>query len=500
MTSRTRIPFLEMRGVCKSFGATVALDRVHFSVFSGEVHALVGENGAGKSTLMKILSGAHQADSGLMFLHGKSYAPRNPLEARQSGVGMMYQELSLVPHLTVEENIVLGMEPHNHGFLRKTEIRKKTAEALRFFNHSEIQPDSLVRDISIGARQLVEIGRSLVFGCRVLVFDEPTSSLTQKDAERLFDLIRQLRNRRLAVVYITHYLDEVQILADRFTVLRNGTSAGSGNVRGTSKNQIIRMMVGQAIKSMYPRRRRTLGKPVLEIRNLAGRKKPECVNLVLHRAEIFGIFGMVGSGRTELLRTVFGLEPIRTGQIKVGTFNGWAHPRMRWKQGMGLLSEDRKEEGIALSMSVADNMTLPSLDGFGPGGLVLPKKQNSSVIPWIRKLEIRCQNPEALAVHLSGGNQQKLAFARLLQHEADFLLLDEPTKGIDVAAKAKIYDAMDRLAFGSKAILMVSSYMPELLGMCDRIAVMHRGKLGPAKPAADWTEHKLMLAAMGEDH
>ena len=499
MTSSAGIPILEMRSVSRSFGATVALDRVQFSVFAGEVHALVGENGAGKSTLMKILSGAHRADDGHMFLHGKPYRPRNPLEARQMGVGMMYQELSLIPHLTVEENIVLGMEPRIHGFLRKSEIRKKTTAALRFFNHPEIQPDHLVRDISIGARHLVEIGRSLVFGCRVLVFDEPTSSLTQKDAERLFDLIRQLRHQKLAVVYITHYLDEVKILADRFTVLRNGAVAGSGMVRGTSKNQIVRMMVGRTVKSMYPHGTRTLGKPVLEIRSLAGRKKPERVDLVLHRGEILGIFGMVGSGRTELLRAIFGLEPVRSGRLKVGTYDGWAPPRMRWKQGMGLLSEDRKEEGIALSLSVADNMTLPRLEDFGSGGLVSQKKQNASVMRWIHELEIRCRNPEEVAMNLSGGNQQKLAFARLLQHGADILLLDEPTKGIDVSAKAKIYEALNRLASGSKAILMASSYMPELLGTCDRIAVMHRGKLGPAKPATDWTEHTLMLAAMGED-
>lgn len=498
-------PRFEMRGICKRFGATVALDRVDFSVLPGEVHALVGENGAGKSTLMKILSGAYRADEGVMFLDGKPFHPSNPMDGRLKGVGMIYQELSLAPHLTVEENIVLGMEPNTLGFIHRQEVRKKAMEVIYHFEHPEIKPESQVRQLSLSAQQLVEIGRSLAVGCRVLIFDEPTSSLSQRDIQQLFAIIKDLKGQGLSVVYISHFLEEVQQVADRLTVLRDGSAVGTREVGSVTTNEIVQMMVGREVDELYPRSPRTQGEPVLTIENLAGVSKPESASLTLHRGEVLGIVGLVGAGRTELLRVIFGLDPVRQGRIKIGTFTGPGSPVLRWMQGVGMLSENRKDEGLALALSVSDNVTLTKLRGFGPMGLVLPRNQDVATQAWINRLDIRCQAPKQQLANLSGGNQQKVALARLLQHDVDVLLLDEPTRGIDVAAKAKIYQIIDELASGAshgqrapKAVLMISSYIPELLGMCDRIAVMARGRLSTIKPIGEIDEHTLMLAATGK--
>ena len=497
-------PTFEMRGICKRFGATIALNNVDFSVSPGEVHALVGENGAGKSTLMKILSGVYQPDDGTMFFDGESYQPKNPLNARHSGVGMIYQELSLVPHLTVEENILLGMEPVTGGFIRWAEVREGALKALKYFDHPEIKPDTPVRKLSVSAQQLVEIGRSLAVGCRVLVFDEPTSSLSRHDIDRLFDVIKGLKDQGISIVYISHFLEEVQSVADRITVLRDGSVVGSNEIESVTLDTIVQMMVGRMVDDLYPRSVRERGEPVLEIKNLAGEKHPDSASLVLHRGEVFGICGLVGAGRTELLRVIFGLDPVRRGEIKVGAYAGPASPLKRWSQGVGFLSEDRNDEGLALNLTLADNITLSKLKGFGPLGLIFPRNQNSAVERWISQLDIRCLGPEQVIGSISGGNQQKSALARLLQHDVDVLLLDEPTRGIDVASKAKIYQVIDELATGSmeenerpKAILMISSYIPELLGVCDRIAVMYRGKLSLSKPVEMVDEQQLMLAATG---
>ena len=497
---------LEMRGICKRFGATVALADVSINVSGGEVLALVGENGAGKSTLMKVLSGAVKADAGQMWLNGAAYRPGNPLAARQAGVTMIYQELSLAPHLSVQENIMLGMEPARLGVIRWKQVRRRAIEAIREFDNPELTPDAQVRKLSVGSQQLVEIARALAIGCRVLVLDEPTSSLTQQDVERLFELIGRLKCQGTAVVYISHFIEEVKRIADRVTVLRDGKVAGSTSVADISTNEIIGMMVGREVKELYPRSSRQAGEVVLEIEDLAGVEKPESASLQLRCGEVLGIAGLVGAGRTEMLRSLFGLEPVRKGRIRLGVYTGPASPVRRWMQGAGILSEDRKEEGLALSLSVADNVTLSKLKGFGPHGLVLPRRQDKATQRWIRELGIRCGGPREPVSSLSGGNQQRVALARLLQHDADVLLLDEPTRGIDVAAKAMIYKLIDKLATGSreegrapKAILMVSSYLPELMGICDRVAVMCRGRLGRMHRIDEVDEHKLLLEATGQE-
>jgi ribose transport system ATP-binding protein len=495
-----------MQGVCKRFGATVALDDVGIEVSPGEVLALVGENGAGKSTLMKVLSGAVKEDAGQMWLDGVPYRPSNPLEARRAGVAMIYQEFSLAPHLSVQENIMLGMEPATLGMVHWKEVRRRAIEALKEFDNPELTPDAQVSKLSVGSQQLVEIARALAIGCRVLVLDEPTSSLTQQDVERLFELIRRLKRQDKAIVYISHFIEEVKRIANRVTILRDGKVVGSSDVATITTDEIIALMVGRQVEELYPRSGRQAGEVILEIEDLAGLEKPESASLKLRRGEVLGIAGLVGAGRTELLRSLFGLAPVRRGRIRLGIYTGPASPVRRWMQGAGFLSEDRTKEGLALSLSVADNVTLSRLKGFGPLGLVLPKRQNRATLRWIERLGIRCQGPRQLLSSLSGGNQQKVALARLLQHDVDVLLLDEPTRGIDVAAKAMIYKLIDALATGSpaegrapKAVLMVSSYLPELMGICDRVAVMRRGRLGPTRRIDEIDEHKLMFDATGAD-
>jgi ribose transport system ATP-binding protein len=495
-----------MRGICKRFGATVALDDVGIEVAAGEVLALVGENGAGKSTLMKVLSGAVKPDAGQMWLDGVSYLPANPLEARRAGVAMIYQELSLTPHLSVQENIMLGMEPSLLGVVRWKQVRQRAIEAIKEFDNPELTPEARVRKLSVGSQQLVEIARALAIGCRVLVLDEPTSSLTQQDVDRLFEIIGRLKRQGKAIVYISHFIEEVKRVADRVTVLRDGKPAGSSDVANITTHQIIALMVGREVEELYPRSVRQEGEVVLEIENLAGVEKPRSASLQLRRGEVLGIAGLVGAGRTELLRSVFGLDAVRQGQIRLGVYTGPASPVRRWMQGAGFLSEDRKGEGLAVSLSVADNVTLSKLKGFGPLGIVLPSRQDRATQRWIERLGIRCRGPRQTVLSLSGGNQQKVALARLLEHDVDVFLLDEPTRGIDVAAKAMIYRLIDSLATGSpaegrppKAVLMVSSYLPELLGVCDRVAVMCRGKLGPTHRIEEMDEHKLMQEAVGQE-
>jgi len=487
-----------MRGISKAFGSTRALVDVDLGVCPGEVHALVGENGAGKSTLMKILSGALKADAGRMVLDGASYAPRGPLEARASGVAIVYQELSLAPHLSVEENVLLGVEPTRLGFVRRSAMRRQAEEALALLHHPDIHPSACVGNLGIGAQQLVEVARALAARARVVVMDEPTSSLSQADTEILFAVIRRLRDAGVSVIYISHFLEEVCAVADRFTVLRDGRVVGSGEVASTPVSAIIRLMVGRELQDVYVRTPHPLGEPVLELEALAGRPLPKAATLTLRRGEILGIAGLVGSGRTELVRAVFGLEAVASGRVRVAgvTTTGWPPPRML-ARGAGYLSEDRSGEGLAASLTVADNLTLSRLRPYVRWGLLSRRRMREAAGDWIRRLGIRTQGPDQPVAGLSGGNQQRVALARLLHQEADVLLLDEPTRGIDVGSKTDVYALVGRLAQEGKAILWISSYLPELLGVCDTLAVMHRGLLSEPRPVSEWTPEAVMHVATG---
>jgi ribose transport system ATP-binding protein len=352
---------------------------------------------------------------------------------------------------------------------------------------------------------VVEIARALAIGCRVLVLDEPTSSLSLADIERLFQVIRRLKEQGSAVVYISHFLEEVKRVSDTFTVLRDGRTVGGGGTAETGIDDIVRMMIGRQVSHLYPRGRREPGEALLELHDVAGSPKPLSASFTVRRGEILGIAGLVGAGRTELVRTIFGLAPVRAGTIRVGAYHGPASPAQRWQQGAGLLSEDRGNEGLALSLTLTDNVTMGLRKGIGRFGLIRPPDLRAATRLWIERLGIRTTGPSQRTGALSGGNQQKIAIARLLYEDVDILLLDEPTRGIDVASKVQIYQLMDHLVSGDptthrppRAVVVVSSYLPELLGVCDRIAVMHRGRLGEARPTSAWTEHGLMLEATGQ--
>jgi ribose transport system ATP-binding protein len=490
-------PRFEMRGIRRAFGATIAVDGIDLSVSPGEVCAIVGQNGAGKSTLMGILAGALRPDEGTMFLDGRPYRPANPHDARVAGVAMIHQELSLAPHLSVAENILLGMEPSRIGLLRRAEMRERATAVLARLGHPEISVDAPAGTLSPAGQQLVEIGRALAVGCQVLVLDEPTSSLAKSDANRLFSLVTDLKRSGHAIVYISHFLEEVKEVADRIVVLRDGRTVGSGRAADLPAERIVELMVGRAVETLYPRAPRAPGEAILEVGDFGAAG----ANFTLHRGEIVGIAGLLGAGRTRFLRGLFGLEPVRRGRVRLANYSGPASPHERWQQGMGFLSEDRKEEGLAAVLSVADNLTLSRLEGLGPGPFVRPRDQNRAAGRWMDRLKIKARGPRQAVSELSGGNQQKVAMARLLHHDVDIFVLDEPTRGIDVGSKAQIYELIDSLVSASqarpRAVLMVSSYIPELLGLCDRIAVMCRGALGPPRPVAELSEHGLILAATG---
>jgi len=486
-----------MEGVSKRFGPTVALDNVGFEARRGEVHALIGENGAGKSTLMRILGGECRADSGAMFLEGQPFRPAGPQEARRAGVSIVHQELMLAPHLSVEANIVLGLEDSRLGFLTRSANRARARAALGRLNHGDLALDLPVQWLSVGLRQVVEIARALVFDACVMVLDEPTSSLSQGDAERLFDVVHRLRDQGVAIVYISHFLEEVRRVASRYTVLRDGRVAGSGPVGETA--EMIRLMVGRSIEDFFPRVEKKIGEVAFSVSRLAGREKPVEVSFSVRRGEVFGIAGLVGAGRTETLRALFGLNRATGGSIAL--FSGpefaasVARPQGSRRRGLGLLSEDRKGEGLAVGMSVADNITLSAPEQISRFGLLRLGERAGRVRELAAALRIRSATPNLPVRNLSGGNQQKVALARMLFQNADILLLDEPTRGIDIQSKTEIYLEIGRLAQRGKAIVMVSSYLPELFGICDTLAVMHRGRLSRPRPVGQWTVESVMRYA-----
>ena len=487
---------LTMSNISKRFGATQALHEVSLNVRGGEVLALIGENGAGKSTLMKILSGAHSPDSGQMQLAGQPYGPQGPHDARLAGVGMIYQELNLAPDLSVEDNIMLGQEPHWFGFRDRRKQREQVRRALELLGHPQLRPETPVRELSIALRQLVEIARALASDSRVLVFDEPTSSLTLQDVQHLFAVIRKLRDSGYGIIYISHFLEEIRQVCDNYAVLRDGQSVGTGKLAGTTDAEIVSLMVGRGVAELFPTVPHSPGETLVSIRNLSGKFAPQQVSLELKRGEIFGLAGLIGAGRTELLRALFALDPVRSGEVKVATIAIDHQTSARIRAGLGLVSEDRKTEGLAQSRSIADNLTYSRLEPYTRAGFLQLGRRRTEVIQWMKRLEVKAHSPEQTIGELSGGNQQKVAIARVLHQQADILLLDEPTRGIDVGTKSEIYRLMGELAAEGKVVLFVSSYLTELLAVCDRIGVMSGGVLRETRPAREWTEESIMSLAV----
>src|SRR5256885_2495582 len=490
---------LSLSNLSKSFGPTMALAGVNLRLEKGEVHALIGENGAGKSTLMNVLAGLLKPDEGAMEIEGESYFPSSPLEARAHGIALIHQELSLFPHLSVAENIMMGMEPSRWGVLDSRALRARTLEVLETFPHPEIRPESRVATLSIAARQIVEICRAVAARARFILMDEPTSSLQREDVERLFGLIRQFKNRGIAVIYISHFLEEVREIADRFTVLRDGRSVATGDLASVTDDELIVHMVGRSVESLFPIRKKLSAdsETVLEVQELSSPPALKKATLELKRGEIFGIAGLMGSGRTNVVRTIFGLDRTEGGSIRVKhQSSGPQSPAQRLAQRVGYLSEDRKNEGLAINLSIADNVTMTRFASCSRLGWLNLSSQRSRVKGVIESLAVKARDVEQPVASLSGGNQQKIALARLLHQEADILLLDEPTRGIDIGSKAQVYKTIARCAAANKAVLMVSSYLPELFGMCDRLAVMSRGRLSEARPIEEWTPESVMQAAI----
>lgn len=495
-------PALRVSGVEKRFGATRALAGVDLEVAPGTVHAVIGENGAGKSTLMNVLAGAIRPDAGAMWLGGASYRPASPHDARSAGIALIHQELALCPHLTVAENILLGGEPRRVGpiFDRKA-AERRAQELLDQFGHPELRPDRRVGDLSLAARQVVEICRALAANARVLLMDEPTSSFQRGDVDRLFALVRRLAASGIAVVYISHFLEEVREIATRYTVLRDGRTVDAGAIADVTNDRLVASMVGQPVAELFPSvARPPAGEVVLAVRGLSAPPGVVEASFELRRGEIFGIAGLMGSGRTELVRALFGLDRAAAGTIVVRGRDVPARggePSLRVREGFGYLSEDRKGEGLALPLSIADNVSATALRSFtGALGVLDLGRRDEAAAELIAELGIRARSPSQPVRALSGGNQQKVALGRLIQQDADVLLLDEPTRGIDVGSKAQIYQALSRLAAAGKGVIVVSSYLPELFGVCDRLAVMSRGRLSPARPTREWTAQSVLAAAV----
>jgi ribose transport system ATP-binding protein len=465
----------------------------------GEVHALLGENGAGKSTLLGILGGLLVPQSGSMDVGGAPYAPRSPRDARDRGIALIHQELSLFPHLTVAENVLMGQEPSRLGLFDHHAAARATQAVLADFGHPEIDPQARVSRLPIGARQVVEICRAIAARARVVLMDEPTSSLTRGDVERLFATIARLSAAGVAVVYISHFLEETRAVASAFTVLRDGRTVGSGGLASVANEEIIGLMVGRTVGELFPRREaRPSDEPALEVESLAAPGLRDA-SFTLRRGEVLGVFGLMGSGRSEMVRALFGLARPSGGRLSVAGRERplGSPPAARVAAGLGYLSEDRKGEGLALPLSVADNVTLTRLGSCSRYGAIDAVAQRRQATERAGELRVRMIDPGQPVRTLSGGNQQKVAFARLVHQDADVLLLDEPTRGVDVGSKAQIYEAVARAAAAGKGVLMVSSYLPELLGVCDRLAVMSRGRLSPARPVAQWTPESALEAAIG---
>ncbi|MES1173437.1 MAG: sugar ABC transporter ATP-binding protein [Myxococcales bacterium] len=492
---------LRVTDLQKRFGATHALRGVQLTLRAGEVHALLGENGAGKSTLLKILAGTQRADAGTLQLNGQRYAPETPQQAQALGVAYVSQEPALCPDLSVAENVLLGALPGRFGLVDRHEQRRRASAALaRVLPEGAPLPNLEQRagELGQGDRQLLCLARALAQAeCKILILDEPTSTLNSNEAARLFSVVRELSKSGIAVLYVSHFLEEVERIAQRYTVLRDGQFVQSGEIASTTRAELVTLMAGREVRELFPRSARTAGDVVLDLTELAGKKLPISASLTVRKGEVLGIAGLLGAGRSELLRAIFGLDEVKHGTLRVKAVSGAASPAHRLAQGVGLLSEDRKGEGLAESMTIADNITLSKLGSLGSFGFVSPARRAAIARSFIERLGIRARDPEQLARDLSGGNQQKICFSRLLHHELDVLLLDEPTRGVDVGSRADLYRIIDELAARGNAVLMVSSYLPELLGICDRIAVMVRGRLGEARPASELSEHALLLEASG---
>jgi len=494
------IPLLEMRGIQKRFPGVLALDGVDLSLCSGEVIALLGENGAGKSTLIKMLGGAHQPDAGEIRIDGKVVEIHSAAAARRNGIAVIYQEFNLVPGLTVAENLFLGRETTRFGLVDHRAERKLAIEWLQRIG-LDIDPDRPCGDLTVAQQQAVEIAKALSFDARILVMDEPSAVLTEQEVERLFEVVRDLRSSGIGIIYISHRLDEVDALADRLLVLRDGCPVGEGIVSETTRNELIEMMVGRPLEDEFPARDVETGKERLRVDGLNRGRSVRDVSFSVKAGEIVGFSGLVGAGRTETMRLIAGADRRDSGEIWIdGELIDYRSPRDAIAAGVCLLSEDRKGEGLVLGHSASDNFGLPNLRRFSRAGWLDEASERAEFNRYAKQLALRISGPEQTVRELSGGNQQKVVLAKWLARNANVILFDEPTRGIDVGAKFEIYQLMNQLAAEGKAIIMVSSELPEILGMSDRILVMREGCLvGEIENTPETTQEDVLELAMNQN-
>ena len=489
-------PVLRMQGVCKGFPGVQALQDAELEVVGGEVHVLLGENGAGKSTLMKVLCGQYEADDGVISLSGHQVAPQGPMEAEELGLVMIHQELNLVPGLTVAENIFLGHEPTRGGLIQNDVMARISRELLQRLD-CDVDPDTPVAALSVAQQQLVEIARALKTNARLLVMDEPTAALSDNEIEALFGVIRSLCREGVPVIYISHRMKEIFAIGDRVTVMRDGHTVGTREARGTTVGELIQMMVGRTIAEQIPKREVPMGEPVLEVEGLSLKGVLEPVTFEIRAGEILGVAGLMGSGRTELARAIFGADRADGGSVTVnGKVLVHREPGESIAAGLGFLTEDRKQQGMVLQLSVAENITLTALDEISRFGVLDLGAEREQAQTMVDRLRIRTASLDQISLDLSGGNQQKVVLARWIAARCKVLLFDEPTRGIDVGAKVEIYELIGELVEHGVAVLLISSEMSELIGLADRVAVMHEGALQGVLPRAEVSQERIMELAL----
>ena len=495
-TNPTNPPLLSLSGIVKSFPGVRALRGVDLRLDAGEVLAVLGENGAGKSTLMKIIGGAHTADAGTLAIEGQERRFQSPQESRAAGVAVIYQEFNLVPALTAVENIFLGQEETTGGFVARRREREQVAALFRRMGVA-VDLEEPCRRLSTAQQQLVEIAKALIHKARILVMDEPTAALTSHEVEKLFALMGELRRQGMGILYISHRLEEVFTIADRVTILRDGGNVSDCPIHAITRDQMIERMVGRPLDQEFPSRRVTRGGPRLEVSGLRRGKAVQGISFQVHRGEIVALTGLVGAGRTETVRLVFGADPRDAGEIRLdGQVLDIRSPRDAIEAGMGLLTEDRKLQGLVLRHSVRENFSLPNLRRWCRRGFVQHRRERAELDHYIAALRIRLSNPEERVGNLSGGNQQKVVLAKWLARDCEVLIFDEPTRGIDVGAKYEIYLLMNELVAAGKSILMISSELPEVLGMADRILVLHEGRItGEITDVAHATQEQILQLA-----
>lgn len=490
-------PLLEMRGIVKSYPGVQALRGVDLTLHAGEALALLGDNGAGKSTLMRVLGGAAVPDAGEIRIDGQPVTIRRPHDAEAAGIAVIYQEFNLVPALTVAENIHLGREPSRCGFVSRREEHRHARQLFERLG-VKIDPDARCRDLSIAQQQLVEIAKALAIRARILVMDEPSAALTVHEVERLFAIIRDLKQQGIGIIYISHRLEEIFAACDRVTVLRDGANAGDAPVKEVTRAGLIQRMVGRELKDEFPPRTRAPGKARLEVRGLSRGTVVRDVSFEVRAGEILALTGLIGAGRTETARLIFGADQPDGGEIRLdGRPLTLRTPRQAIRAGIGLLTEDRKHQGLVLLHSVRANYALPNLEWLSRFGFVEARRERESFGRLVESLRIRIPHQEQAARNLSGGNQQKVVLAKWLARNCEVLIFDEPTRGVDVGAKFEIYQLMNELVAQGKAIVMISSELPEVLGMADRILVMHEGRItGELPDARAATQEQIMELAV----